>query len=156
MANLEKGKKAPAFSLLDQDGKNVKLSDFSGKKLLIYFYPRADTPGCTKQSCSVSEALPRFSKLSIQAIGISPDDPKEQKKFDEKYALKFPLLSDADHTVAEAYGAWGTKTSFGQTQEGIVRSSFLLDESGRVLQAWYGVKPEETVPNALKAIEESA
>lgn len=152
MALLKEGNKAPSFALLDQNEKTIKLSDFKGKKVLVYFYPRANTPGCTTQSCSVSEALPKFSKLSIQAIGISPDAPASQKKFDEKYQLNFPLLSDVDHAVAEAYGAWGTKTSFGKKKEGIIRSAFLIDESGRVMQAWYGVKPEETVPNALNAI----
>ncbi|MBN1653221.1 MAG: thioredoxin-dependent thiol peroxidase [Deltaproteobacteria bacterium] len=155
MAKLEIGQKAPDFRLLDQNDKRVRLADFKGRKLLLYFYPRADTPGCTKQSCSVSEALPKLSGLKIHAVGISPDEPKSLKKFDEKYGLNFPLLSDADHAVADAYGVWGTKTSFGQQKQGIIRSAFLLDESGKVLRAWYRVKPEDTVPNVLSEIRES-
>ena len=152
MTKLEPGKKAPAFNLKDQTGKKVKLSDFKGKKLLVYFYPRANTPGCTKQSCSVSESLPKLDKLKIAAVGISPDTPEKQKNFDDKFGLGFPLLSDEDNKVAKAYGAWGTKTSFGKKREGIIRSSFLMDEAGRIVQSWYKVKPDDTVPKALEAV----
>ena len=151
MTKLEAGKKAPAFSLKDQSGETVKLADFKGKKLLVYFYPRANTPGCTKQSCSVSESLPRLTKLKVAAVGISPDTPEKQKNFDDKFNLGFPLLSDADNKVAKAYGAWGTKTSFGKKREGIIRSSFLIDEKGRIEESWYKVKPDDTVPKALEA-----
>ena len=153
MAKLEKGDSAPDFSLLDQEGKEVKLGDFKGRKLLVYFYPRANTPGCTKQSCSVSEALPRLGDLGIDAVGMSPDTPRKQKSFDEKYGLGFPLLSDEDHAVAEAFGAWGMKTSFGKKKEGIIRSSFLIDEEGRIIGAWYKVKPDDTVPKARDAVK---
>jgi len=154
MPQLKPGDKAPQFRLSDQNGKTITLSDFSGKKLLIYFYPRADTPGCTKQACSVRDALPDLSKLGINAVGISPDNPDRQKKFEGKYTLNFPLLSDPDHAGAEAYGAWGKKSMYGKKYEGIIRSSFLIDESGNVIKAWYKVKPEDTVPNALKALSE--
>mgnify|MGYP003701915957 FL=1 len=151
MTTLEPGKKAPAFNLQNQDGEKVKLSDFKGQKLLVYFYPRANTPGCTKQSCNVSEALPKLGKRKIAAVGISPDTPQKQKNFDAKFSLGFPLLCDEDNKVAKAYGAWGTKKSFGKTREGIIRSSFLIDEKGRIVEAWYKVKPDDTVPKALEA-----
>ncbi len=149
---LEAGDKAPGFTLRDQSGSSVTLSDFRGRKLLVYFYPQADTPGCTTQACSVRDALPDFSSLGVAAVGISPDQPEAQEKFDRKYGLGFPLLSDPDHRVAEAYGAWGEKNRSGKKVLGIIRSSFLLDEEGSVLGAWHGVKPEDTVPNARKVL----
>ena len=151
MPKLAIGDKAPAFALEDQDGKTVKLSDFKGKKLLIYFYPRADTPGCTKQSCSVRDAKRDLAKVKMAAVGISPDAPAAQRKFDGKYKLGFPLLADTEHEVAEAYGVWGKKSMYGKTYYGIVRSSFLVDEKGKVAGAWYKVSPADTVPNALEA-----
>ena len=152
MAKLNVGDKAPSFSLLDQDGKAVSFSAFKGKKLLLYFYPKADTPGCTKQGCSVRDASKELKKLGAAAVGISPDEPPRQKKFDDKYKLGFPLLSDPDHTVAKAYGAWGKKSMYGKTYEGIIRSSFVIDEKGKIVQASYKVKPLDTVPNATKAL----
>ena len=152
MTKLNVGDKAPAFKLLDQTGRKVSLSDYKGRKLLIYFYPKADTPGCTRQSCSVRDALADLKKLNTAAVGISPDVPDKQQQFDEKYDLGFPLLSDPDHTVSEAYGAWGQKTNYGKTYMGIIRSSFLIDEKGKVLQVAYKVKPEATVPKARAAL----
>ncbi len=149
MAHLHTGDKAPDFRLADQNSKIVSLADFQGSKLLIYFYPKADTPGCTKQSCQVSQSSAELAKAGIKAVGISPDTPDKQAKFDEKYTLGFPLLCDTDHQVAEAYGAWGEKTSFGQTKMGIIRSSFLVDENGIIVDVWYKVSPEDTVPNVL-------
>jgi len=152
MAELNVGDKAPAFSLLNQDGKNVSLSDYKGKNLLLYFYPKADTPGCTKQGCSVRDASKELKKLGMAAVGISPDETTKQKKFDDKYKLGFPLLSDPDHKVAKAYGAWGKKSMYGKTYEGIIRSSFVIDGKGKVVQASYKVKPLDTVPNATKIL----
>jgi peroxiredoxin Q/BCP len=152
MAELKSGASAPAFSLRDQDGKTVQLSDFAGKKLLLYFYPKADTPGCTTQACSIRDAMPDFKNLGIDAVGISPDEPAELKKFIDKYGLNFPLLSDPDHNTADAYGTWGEKSMYGKTYEGIIRSSFLLDEQGKVVQAWYKVSPKDTVPFAREAL----
>jgi peroxiredoxin Q/BCP len=152
MAELDVGDKAPAFSLKDQDGKRVSLAEFEGKKLLLYFYPKADTPGCTKQACSVRDACVELTKMSVIAIGISPDEPVKQKKFRDKYNLGFPLLSDPEHKAAQAYGAWGKKSMYGKTYEGIIRSSFLIDEKGRILQACYKVKPLDTVPSAKKVL----
>lgn len=148
MAKLNVGDKAPAFSLLNQEGKKVSLSDYKGKNLLLYFYPKADTPGCTKQGCSIRDASKELKKLGMVAVGVSPDEPKKQKKFDDKYGLGFPLLSDPDHKVAKAYGAWGKKSMYGKTYEGIIRSSFVIDGKGKIVQASYKVKPLDTVPNA--------
>ncbi len=153
---LSEGARAPDFSLRDQDGRTVKLSDFRGRKVLLYFYPKADTPGCTTQSCAVRDARQDFQKLSVATLGISPDAPEDQKKFDVKYSLGFPLLADTDHATAEAYGVWGEKNMYGKKSMGIIRSSFLVDEKGSVLRAWYSVKPEETVPKAKEALEQSA
>jgi len=153
MSELNPGDKAPDFSLPDQNGKTVSLTDFKGRKLIVYFYPKADTPGCTRQACSIRDARPDLASLGIAAVGISPDKPDKQKKFDEKYDLGFPLLSDPDHTVSVAFGVWGEKIRCGKLCEGITRSSFLIDESGSVIAVWYNIKPEDTVPKALKAIE---
>jgi len=152
MAELSVGDKSPAFLLEDQSGKTVSLADFKGRKLLLYFYPKADTPGCTAQSICVRDASAEFASVGVAVGGISPDPPDKQKKFDDKHGLGFPLLSDPDHKVARAYGAWGKKSMYGKTYKGIIRSSFLIDENGKILQAFYKVKPEDTVPNARKAL----
>jgi peroxiredoxin Q/BCP len=152
MAHLNIGDPAPDFILAEQEGKTVKLSDFMGKKLLLYFYPKADTPGCTKQACQIRDARTELADLGVAAVGISPDKPGAQKKFDGKYGLGFPLLSDSDHAAAQAYGAWGEKVMYGKKSQGIIRSSFLIDENGKILGAWYKVKPENTVPLAQEAL----
>ena len=152
MASLKPGDRAPDFGLLDQDGNAVRLAGYRGRKLLVYFYPKADTPGCTTQSCAVRDALPDFGKRDVAAVGISPDPPADQKDFDGKYGLGFPLLADEDHAVAEAYGAWGEKSRHGKTYMGIIRSSFLVDEEGEILGAWYTVSPADTVPEALRVL----
>ncbi len=152
MATLKTGDAAPAFALKDQAGKTVKLADFKGRKLLLYFYPRADTPGCTRQACSIRDSGAELKSKGLAALGVSPDEPGDQAKFDRKYGLGFPLLSDPDHRVAESYGAWGEKVSQGKTVIGIIRSSFLIDEQGRIQEAWYKVSPEDTVPNAIAAV----
>jgi peroxiredoxin Q/BCP len=153
---LSLGQKAPGFSLSDQDGRTVKLGDYTGRRLLVYFYPKADTSGCTTQSCAVRDARQDMKKLNLDVLGISPDAPADQKKFDVKYSLGFPLLADMDHAVAEAYGVWGEKSMYGKTYKGIIRSSFLIDEQGVVQRAWYKVKPEDTVPLAREALEQLA
>jgi len=153
MAQLKVGDKAPAFSLQDQQGKTVTLSGFKGRKLLIYFYPKASTPGCTVQSCNVRDAKRDFTKKGVVVVGVSPDKPSAQKKFDDKYELGFPLLADAEHAIAEAYGVWGEKSMYGKKYFGIIRSSFLIDEKGKVAGAWYKVSPADTVPEALAALK---
>ena len=152
MAHLSTGDRAPDFDLEDQQGRRVKLSDFNGKKLLVYFYPRADTPGCTKQACSIRDAASELTAKNLAAVGISPDKPGAQDKFDQKFGLGFPLLSDPEHAVAEAYGAWGEKIRDGKTSVGIIRSSFLIGEEGDIVNAWYNVKPLDTVPKAFEAL----
>ena len=130
MAKLNSNDAAPELALPDQHGRTVKLADFSGGKLLVYFYPKADTPGCTRQACSIRDAREELRDLGLAVVGISPDQPARQQKFDDKYGLNFPLLADPDHRVAEAYGAWGEKTSYGKKSMGIIRSSFLIDGGG--------------------------
>jgi peroxiredoxin Q/BCP len=152
MASLEPGDLAPGFALPDQIGGAVRLEDLRGRKVLVYFYPAADTPGCTKQSCDLRDHRQDLAGIGAEVVGISPDRPEAQLAFDRKYDLGFPLLSDPDHQVAEAWGAWGEKTRNGKTSVGIIRSSFLIDEDGRIERAWYGVKPQDTVPNALAAL----
>ena len=153
MTSLIKGDRAPDFTLLDQAGNEVSLSDFKGERLLVYFYPRANTPGCTTQSCAVSESRGDLQSKGIRSVGISPDTPAAQRKFDDKYTLGFPLLSDPDFTVAKAFGAFGVKNMYGKKKEGIIRSSFLIDENSTIVGAWYKVKPDATVPNALEAAD---
>ncbi len=153
MAQLEVGARAPAFTLVDQRGKKVKLSDFKGKRVVVYFYPKADTPGCTTQSCELRDAMPDLKKLKAVVLGISPDAPARQKKFDEKYGLGFPLLADEDHAVAEKWGVWGEKSMYGKKYMGIVRSAFVVDAQGKIAAALYKVSPKDTVPKVTDALE---
>jgi thioredoxin-dependent peroxiredoxin len=153
MAQLSVGDRAPAFTLQDQNGKTVKLSQFKGKPLVVYFYPRADTPGCTQQSCNLRDALPQLKKLKATVVGISPDPVAKQKKFDEKYGLGFPLLSDEDHAVADAWGVWGEKSLYGRKSMGIVRSAFVVDDKGKLRGVFYKVSPKDTVRRLLEVVE---
>ena len=146
---LSVGDPAPDFLLQDQDGKNHSLADYTGNQLLIYFYPRADTPGCTRQSCSVRDHSSDLATEDVAAVGVSPDGTQAQKRFDEKFSLGFTLLCDTEHVMAEAYGAWKERTVFGKIGLGIVRSAFLVGRDGLLRGVWMPVKPEDTVPNAL-------
>lgn len=150
MPPLQPGDKAPAFTLLDQQENKVKLGDFKGRKVLVYFYPKADTPGCTAQACGLRDARDDIGDTVV--LGISPDKPAAQAKFDAKYSLGFPLLSDPDHAVAEAYGAWGEKSMYGKKYLGIIRSAFLVDEKGKVEHAWPKISPKDTPSNLKKAL----
>jgi peroxiredoxin Q/BCP len=149
---LSEGDKAPDFTLLDQDGAEVALSDSlaTGAHVLVFFYPRADTPGCTTQACGLRDIAGDIGDALV--IGISPDSPTKLKRFDEKYELGFTLLSDPEHTTAEAYGVWGEKKNYGKTYMGIIRSAFLIAPDGTVANAWYKVSPKDTPTNLLKAL----
>ena len=147
---LEVGDKAPAFALRDQTGSTVRLSSFKGRKVLVYFFPRADTPGCTMQSCGLRDIADQIGDTAV--VGISPDPPAAMAKFDTKYGLGFTLLSDEDHVVAEAYGVWGEKSLYGRKYMGIIRSAFLLDEKGRVAAAWPKISPKDTPKKLLAAL----
>ncbi len=149
---LKKGDSAPDFALQDQNEKTVKLEDFKGKKLLLYFYPKANTPGCTKQALYLKDAREELLSQGVEVVGVSPDYPEKQKKFEVKYQLNFPLLSDTEHEVSTRYGVWGEKKVCGKSVMGITRSSFLIDEGGRIIEAFYKVTPKDTVPKALKAL----
>jgi peroxiredoxin Q/BCP len=147
---LKPGDKAPAFTLLDQDSNKVKLSDFKGRKVLVYFYPKADTPGCTTQACGLRDVLGQVGDTAV--LGVSPDKPAKQKKFDDKYSLGFPLLADEDHAVAEAFDVWTEKSMYGRKYMGILRSAFLVDEKGKIAEAWYKISPKDTATNLLKSV----
>jgi len=147
---LSPGDKAPAISLSDQDGNTRKLTSFKGRKVLVYFYPKADTPGCTQQACGLRDIAGEIGDTAI--LGISPDKPAAQKRFDSKYGLGFPLLSDAEHTTAEAYGVWQEKSMYGRKYMGIVRSAFLVDDKGKIAQAWYKISPKDTPKKLLEAL----
>lgn len=153
MVQLKVGDKAPGFSLPDQHGNPVKLSQFKGRSLVVYFYPKADTPGCTTQSCAVRDARPQLGKLDAAVIGVSPDSPARQRKFDEKYGLGFPLLADEAHAMAEAYGVWGEKKNYGKTYMGIIRSAFVIDAKGKIAGAFYKVAPKDTVAKVTEVLE---
>src|SRR6516165_3444828 len=150
---LAVGDRAPAFALKDQDGTTVRLSSFKGKRVVVYFYPKADTPGCTQQSCNLRDAFPQLKKLHAVVYGISPDPVEKQKKFDDKYELGFPLLSDTDHAVAEAYGVWGEKSLYGRKFMGIVRSAFVIDEKGKLAGVFYKVSPKATFPKVEQVLK---
>lgn len=147
---LNPGDPAPTFTLSDQHGRPVSLSDFRGRKVLVYFYPKAGTPGCTAQACGLRDAAPRLGDTAV--VGISPDPPAKLERFDGRYGLGFPLLADPDHAVADSYGVWGEKKNYGRTYMGIIRSAFLVDERGDLARVWPKVSPKDTSANLLKAL----
>jgi peroxiredoxin Q/BCP len=151
MATPEPGKKAPSITLLDQNGEKVRLADHAGHPVLVYFYPKADTPGCTTQSCGLRDVAGDVGDAVI--IGVSPDPPAKLAKFDEKHGLGFTLLSDPDHVVAERYGVWGEKKNYGRTYMGIIRSAFLVGPDGTIVEAWPKISPKDTPTKLLKALE---
>jgi peroxiredoxin Q/BCP len=140
MSTLEIGDKAPAFKVVDQDGKKVSLADYKGKKVILYFYPAASTPGCTKEACDFNDNLNPFKKAGYSVLGISPDGIAKLKKFQTNQDLNFPLLSDEDLEVHKVYGAYGTKKLYGREYVGVIRSTFVIDEKGKIELALYNVK----------------
>ena len=139
---LEPGAPAPPFTLPDQDGRPASLADYLGRRVIVYFYPADDTPGCTKEACQFNENLAAFEAADVPVVGISPDDAASHTRFRSSYGLRFPLLSDPDHGVMERYGAWGEKTMYGRRTVGVIRSTFLVDAQGRVERSWYNVRAD--------------
>ena len=152
MTQFKTGSTAPTFTLPDENGKPVSLKDFRGKKVILYFYPKDDTPGCTTQGCNFRDSHAEIEDKNAVVIGISPDDGKSHQKFRTKYNLPFILLSDTDHTVAEKYGAWGEKSFMGKNYMGILRSHFVIDEQGKILDAQVQVKANESRDLAMQAL----
>ena len=147
---LKPGDKAPGFALSDQRGDDVRLSDLQGRPVFVYFYPKAGTPGCTTQACGLRDAAGDLGDTAV--VGISPDSAADLAAFDLKYTLGFTLLSDPDHAVADSYGAWGDKKMYGRTYQGVIRSAFLIDSTGTIVEAWYRISPKDTVIKLRKAV----
>jgi peroxiredoxin Q/BCP len=152
MALIDEGKKAPAFSLKDQNGETHKLSDYAGQAVVLYFYPKDDTPGCTKESCDFRDNLVRFNASKTTVLGISILDEKSKAKFAKKYDLNFPLLADADHEVAEKYGVWQKKMRYGRSYMGIVRTTYLIGPDGKVAHRWDKVNVDGHAEDVLKQL----
>ena len=149
---VEEGQPAPDFELQSDDGQTVRLADLRGKPVVLYFYPKDDTPGCTKQACGFRDAYREYQERGAVVLGVSPDDTGSHRKFKEKYSLPFPLLADPGHEVADAYGAWGEKKYAGKTYLGIIRSTFVIDPDGNVARAMYGVNAERNPAEVLEAL----
>ena len=149
---LEVGTKAPAFTLPDQDGKMVSLKDFKGQKVVLYFYPKDNTPGCTKQACNFGELMPQFREKGAVVIGVSKDSVASHKRFEEAHGLPFPLLSDPEKTVIRAYDVWKEKKNYGKTTMGVVRTTYLIDEAGIIVRAFDKVKAAENPAQILETL----
>ena len=149
---LKIGDPAPDFSLPADNGQTVSLKDFRGKKVILYFYPKDDTPGCTTQACSFRDNYPQIEERNAVVIGVSPDDVKSHQKFKTKFDLPFLLVADTEHTLAEAYGVWGEKSMYGKKFMGIQRSHFVIDEEGRLLDVQGKISPADSVSQALKIL----
>jgi thioredoxin-dependent peroxiredoxin len=152
MGKLAAGDRAPAFTLPDQDGKKVSLKDFAGRPVVVYFYPRDDTPGCTKEACQFNDNLSAFKRAKVTVLGISDDGAEKHRSFRQKYGLQFPLLTDAGHKVGEKYGAWGEKTLYGKKTIGVIRSTFLIGANGKITRAWYSVKADGHAAKVLAEV----
>ena len=151
---LEVGKKAPDFNLLNQDEEKISLKDFLDQKVVLYFYPKDDTSGCTKEACSFSEDLPKFSKVDAVILGVSPDSVKSHKKFSEKYKLKFNLLADEEKNVVEKYGVWKEKSMYGRKYMGVERTTFIIDEKGKIKKIFNKVKVDGHNKEVLEALKD--
>ena len=149
---VEEGQPAPEFELTSDAGETVRLSDFRGSPVVLYFYPKDDTPGCTAQACGIRDDYDAFERRGAVVLGVSPDDETSHVKFKEKYGLPFTLLADPDHRVAEEYGVWVERTMYGKTSMGIERSTFVIDEDGRVASVMRKVKPDTHVEQVLAAL----
>jgi thioredoxin-dependent peroxiredoxin len=148
---LKEGTTAPAFKTNDANGETVSLKDLRGQKVVLYFYPKDDTPGCTKEACSFRDEFAQFKKRGIAVLGVSPDNEAKHKKFETKYNLPFTLLTDTDHAIAEAYGVWGEKKFMGRKYMGVHRTTFLIDEKGKIKKVFEKVKPEDHANEVLEA-----
>ena len=149
---VEEGKPAPDFELTSDSGESVKLSDLRGKPVVLYFYPKDDTPGCTTQACGIRDVYGEFERAGAVVLGVSPDDERSHVKFKEKYELPFTLLADTDHAVAVQYGAWGEKTYAGKSYTGVLRSTFVIDADGTVKKVMHDVKPATHADDVLAAL----
>jgi peroxiredoxin Q/BCP len=156
MSLIEPGAKAPPFALNDQDGRQHRLKDYAGQPVVLFFYPKDDTPGCTKEACSFRDTLPDFSSTNAVVLGISILDVASKKRFAAKYDLNFPLLADPDHAVAEQYGVWQEKSRYGRKYMGIARTTFLVDAKGEVARRWDNVKVDEHADEVLRAVQSLA
>jgi peroxiredoxin Q/BCP len=152
MGKLQEGDTAPAFALPDQDGETVSLASFGGRRVVVYFYPADDTPGCTKEACQFDGTLDELAAAGADVVGISPDGAESHRRFRDKHGLRLRLLTDADHTVMEAYGAWGEKTLYGRKSIGVIRSTFLVSPEGRVERAWYHVRADGHAAKVLATV----
>ena len=153
MSQLKEGDPAPGISLKTDSGDHFDLSTLQGQNVVLYFYPKADTPGCTKEACQFNDNLAGFQAAGVPVLGVSPDNAASHQRFRNKYGLQFPLLTDADHTVMDTWGAWGEKTSYGRTSVGVLRSTFLVDEQGRVERAWHNVKADGHAASVLAHLQ---
>ena len=154
MPLIEPGQKAPAFNLTDQAGKAHRLSDYAGRPVVLYFYPKDDTPGCTKESCAFQDNLPKFTSSKAAVFGVSILDEASKARFADKYHLTFPLLADPDHDVADKYGTWQKKTNYGRSYMGIARTTYLIGADGKVAKRWDNVKVDGHAEAVLDAVKE--
>jgi peroxiredoxin Q/BCP len=153
MPLVEPGRKAPAFALPDQDGKTHRLRDYAGRPLILYFYPKDDTPGCTREACAFRDALPDFKKGRAAVLGVSVLDVASKARFARKHGLNFPLLADPDHEVADKYGAWKEKTLYGRTYMGVARMTYLIGPDGKVARRWDDVKVDGHATDVRRAVD---
>lgn len=152
MTKLERGDEAPGFELTDADGAAVRLSDYRGRRVVLYFYPKDDTPGCTKEACQFTDLFGDFAAAGVDVVGISPDDGASHRRFREKYGLAVRLLSDPAHGVMEQYGAWGEKTLYGKKSVGVIRTTVVVGADGRIERAWYHVRADGHAAKVLESL----
>jgi peroxiredoxin Q/BCP len=152
MAQLNVNDTAPDFQAVTDTGETVKLSDYRGQRVVLYFYPKDDTSGCTTQACGLRDSYPEIQEKNAVVLGVSPDGVDSHQKFKSKYELPFTLLVDADHAIAEAYGVWGEKSMYGKKFMGVIRSQFVIDEEGKLVDVQYKISPKNSAPEALKAL----